>query len=233
MATAGEFYNLEQLVKSKVFRLRASKKSDELRELLKHTLEVMAAGQSGHPPSHAYMNVLEMYVEECREAGVGAGESRGDVGSEFLRLTEFIRSFKPSKQKKSLLAAINKAFFENKSQLIIRQLLEDAREERDFKLAQQCLLHLSFDGAYFREVLADWATETDASEADLLATRFILAWRNKENRTAARGGGAPHLRGLAGVDFFGGVAAGQGVVLRLRGDSHAFGGELRADFEDV
>lgn len=68
LAKTGEFYNLEQLLKTKVFRLRAAKKKDELIDLLTHTLETLKGSEVSQPFSNAYLNIAEIFAEEFKEA---------------------------------------------------------------------------------------------------------------------------------------------------------------------
>lgn len=67
LAKTGEFYNLEQLLKTKVFRLRAAKKKEELIDLLAHTLDTLKTSEVTQPFSNAYLNIAEIFTDEFKE----------------------------------------------------------------------------------------------------------------------------------------------------------------------
>lgn len=64
MSSNAEYYNLEQLVKSKIFRLKTAKKTFELLDLLSCTLQIMISTDFSESFSNAYLNIAEIYVNE-------------------------------------------------------------------------------------------------------------------------------------------------------------------------
>jgi hypothetical protein len=84
-----------------------------------------------------------------------------------------------SNKKLQLLSKINKTVFGNQSQHILRIQLDDALAEKNFKLAQRCLLNIRFEQELFDKVFMTWSHELAPSELDLMIARFILMSDNK------------------------------------------------------
>lgn len=72
------------------------------------------------------------------------------------------------------MSKINKTVFNNQSQHILRIQLNDALTEKNFKLAQRCLLNMSFDQELFDRIFMAWSHELAPNELDLMIARFIL-----------------------------------------------------------
>ena len=81
-----------------------------------------------------------------------------------------------SKKKQGVYTKINKKFYEQSNEAILKMLANDALRAGDYKHAQKVLLHMNFnDPDFFGSVFAEWSRELRTSEKELMMTRFVLA----------------------------------------------------------
>lgn len=161
LISSNDFYGLEQILKSRISRLRSRRKGDEAFALLLEALDALSSAES--PSTNSQLNLLDLLASVVGETP--------DLEIPVELVAPILAKIPFSKPKVGVATRLYKL---SKDRTLLMDLYNECVEHREFALAQRIAISADVSVENVICLINKWVVELPDSEKDLLIARFIL-----------------------------------------------------------